>query len=264
MKIDISRVYGDLMYVAKKVGWREYSGNLFAERTEEDIEVYDFVLLDVGSWGYTEIRPELMLPLLDRPDFKNLRGWAHKHPVGDGVPGPHNWSFTDETNIKETPLGGVPELVKWSFSIVLTPGGWVGRIDNHITGKTLHCPVAWFRDAVAEKAEKLIGQTPQHTQAQEAEIRAEGYQLWFGEDGSVCGDDSAYAGEQHLPWSEDRLGEDTFSERTRPCSELDMELHHELFDDEEDLERYLEMYGNDGEEEEIRMDDLFDVERKTW
>lgn len=64
-----------------------------------------------------------------------------KHPMGSGKPGPENWSGTDNNTIRTAPLGGVPELVKWSASVVLTPRGWVGRVDNHITGKTIHCEV---------------------------------------------------------------------------------------------------------------------------
>jgi hypothetical protein len=57
------------------------------------------------------------------------------------VPGPHCWSGTDENTIRYTPLGGIPELVKWSISIVRTPGGWVGRLDDHINDETVHMPV---------------------------------------------------------------------------------------------------------------------------
>jgi hypothetical protein len=65
-----------------------------------------------------------------------------KHPIGNGVPGPQNWSGTDNATIELAPLGGIPELVRWSVSMVLTPGGWVGRIDNHLTHKTEHLEVS--------------------------------------------------------------------------------------------------------------------------
>ena len=39
-------------------------------------------------------------------------------------------------------MGGIPDLVKWSLSVVLTPDGWVGRVDNHQTKKTKHLAVA--------------------------------------------------------------------------------------------------------------------------
>ena len=162
MEIDISKVYGDLMYVASKTGPLEFIGNLFAEREPDRIVVYDFVLLSVGSAVYSEIKPELMLPLSKRPDAHKMHGMCHMHPVGNGVPGEHNWSGTDREWILETPLGSLPQLVKWSFSIVLTPGGWVGRVDNYLTGKTLHCPVVYFRPEIAAKAQAL---TPERTPA---------------------------------------------------------------------------------------------------
>ncbi|MGD0002834.1 MAG: hypothetical protein ABSE06_01250 [Anaerolineaceae bacterium] len=119
----------------------EFSGFGFCNVIGEDIIVYDFVLLHVGSPGYTEIPPQKVLALLDRPDAKNMKVWLHRHPVGNGIPGPHNWSGTDEHTCTKEPLGGVPEMVKWSVAVVITPRGWVGRIDNHLTHKTLHLPV---------------------------------------------------------------------------------------------------------------------------
>lgn len=64
-----------------------------------------------------------------------------KHPLGSGVPGKHNWSGTDENTCRNEPLGGLPELVQWSASMVKTPHGWVGRIDNYAKKKTIHVPV---------------------------------------------------------------------------------------------------------------------------
>jgi hypothetical protein len=56
----------------------EYSGFGFCDRDESgDIVVYDFALLDVGSEGYTVTRPELQLPLMSRPDRKNMKVWIH-------------------------------------------------------------------------------------------------------------------------------------------------------------------------------------------
>lgn len=122
-------------------GHQEFSGFGFVNRVGEDLEVYDFVLLDVGSSGYTEICTADMIKLMERPDVSNCKLWVHKHPVGNGVPGPQNWSPTDNDTIEHSPLGGVPQLVQWSASMVRTPRGWVGRLDNHITKKTAHIEV---------------------------------------------------------------------------------------------------------------------------
>ncbi len=156
----------------------EFSGIGFAKRDKDSLLVYDFVLLDVGSQGYTEIKPEDLVKLNERPDVANMKVWVHRHPVGNGVPGPHNWSGTDNQTISATPLGGVPQLVGWSASIVRTPRGWVGRVDNHISGQTVHVPVepaipldlfqkvsdlkiAYLRELVlkvAEKENKKLGE----------------------------------------------------------------------------------------------------------
>lgn len=119
----------------------EFSGLGFCDRHGNTIYVYDFALLDVGSAVYTEIPPEKLLSLAQRPDVANMKVWIHRHPIGDGIPGPRNWSGTDENTIRKEPLGSVPELVGWSVSIVITPNGWVGRIDNYINGKTRHLRV---------------------------------------------------------------------------------------------------------------------------
>lgn len=121
---------------------QEFSGLGFCELRKDVIWVYDFVMLDVGTEVFTEIPASELLKLMDRPDYKNMKVFVHKHPMGDGVPGIHNWSGTDNTTIMMTPLGGVPEMVRWSVSMVLTLGGWVGRIDNYITHKTLHLEVS--------------------------------------------------------------------------------------------------------------------------
>jgi hypothetical protein len=120
---------------------QEFSGFGFCRRQADTLFVYDFVLMDVGNYSETEIKPEKILPLLSRSDVGNMKVWIHRHPMGNGIPGPLNWSSTDEHAIQKTPLGGIPELVRWSASMVLTPNGWVGRVDNHLTHKTLHCEV---------------------------------------------------------------------------------------------------------------------------
>lgn len=119
----------------------EFSGLGFLKEEKGGLVIYDVEVMHVGSEAYTEIDPEKIFPLMEREDKDNLRVWFHRHPVGNGKPGSHNWSAMDENTIRETPLGGIPELVKWSVSIVRTPGGWVGRIDNHIKKVTHHLEV---------------------------------------------------------------------------------------------------------------------------
>lgn len=127
--------------IANQVAPLEFSGVGYCRLEGNDIIVYDFVLMDVGSCAYTEISASDLLELARREDAQNGRVWIHRHPLGNGIPGPHNWSATDENTIQTSPLGGIPEIVKWSVSAVRTPKGWVGRIDNHITGKTVHLQV---------------------------------------------------------------------------------------------------------------------------
>ena len=133
-------------------GGLEFSGFGFVEIKKEEgetiFEVYDVVVLDVGSQAFTEIDGTKILPLLDRPDAKKMKLWFHRHPLGNDTPGRHNWSGTDEHTATKEPLGGVPEMVKWALSIVRTPKTWVGRIDRFDNGttKTVHLPVAYCMD----------------------------------------------------------------------------------------------------------------------
>lgn len=158
IKIRLSyKVAADLEYIRGAVNNLEFSGFGFVERFGDIFVVYDFELLHVGSWGFTQIKPEKTLELLSRPDADKLKCWIHQHPVGNGVPGPNNWSGMDNKTIAETPLGGIPELVKWSISVVHTPRGWVGRMDNHITGKTIHVPVEpTISEGLEEKVKFLL------------------------------------------------------------------------------------------------------------
>lgn len=121
----------------------EFSGVGFIDRRGRELYVYDFVLLNVGSYGYTEIPPEKVAQLAStRPDADKMRLWLHRHPIGSGVPGPHNWSGTDEKTCVEEPLGSPAALTTWAAAIVITPKGWVGRLDSFKNGhKTLHLPV---------------------------------------------------------------------------------------------------------------------------
>jgi hypothetical protein len=114
----------------------EFSGFGYAKWEEGALTMYDFVLLNVGSSTYTEIGGEQVMKLASREDAKNLHIWVHRHPVGNGIPGYQNWSTTDENTIWQAPLGMDPAMVKWTASVVRTPMGWVGRIDDigkHIT-----------------------------------------------------------------------------------------------------------------------------------
>jgi hypothetical protein len=138
----------------------EFSGFGFVDIIGKNLVVYEVVLMDLGTYGWTEFDPKKVLPLLDRPDNNKMKLWFHKHPVGNGIPGDHNWSGTDQRTIRNEPLGGIPELVKWSASIVKTPYGWVGRIDNYTLKKTIHVGVefegmqevnATIRQIVSEK-----------------------------------------------------------------------------------------------------------------
>lgn len=138
----------------------EYSGFGFCERQEGNIIVYDFVLLDVGDPVYTEIDPARVLPLLSRPDRKNMKVWLHRHPVGNGIPGPHNWSGRDELTIQREPLGSTREAANWSVSIVLTPGGFVGRVDNYVKGITQHLEVEPNTRSLVEEVRELASQLP--------------------------------------------------------------------------------------------------------
>jgi hypothetical protein len=130
-----------LMAIANATAPQEFSGMGFCKIKGEDIVVYDFVLCNIGNTTYTEIPTELMLKLMHRPDSKNMKVWLHRHPMGSGIPGDDNWSGTDVNTAVNEPLGGIPELVRWSVAIVLTPRGWVGRIDNHIKHETRHLEV---------------------------------------------------------------------------------------------------------------------------
>ncbi|RPJ36199.1 MAG: hypothetical protein EHM35_08545 [Planctomycetaceae bacterium] len=120
---------------------KEFSGFGFAIVEGNAVMVYDYAILNVGSEGYTEIPAEEILKLSEREDAENLRVWFHRHPIGNGQPGEHNWSGLDRETITTAPFGSIPELVKWSASIVRTPRGWVGRIDNHINKTVAHVEV---------------------------------------------------------------------------------------------------------------------------
>lgn len=55
----------------------EFSGFGWCRIEGKEIVVYDFVLLDLGSETFTEIPPEQIMPLLERPDRANMKVWLH-------------------------------------------------------------------------------------------------------------------------------------------------------------------------------------------
>ncbi len=127
MKIILSpEVAVNLEAVVREVGHQEFSGVGFVEIVNGDIYVYEVAILNVGTGGYSEIPSEkLSEALKDRTDKDHVRLWFHRHPI-------EGWSSTDLDTIHRAPLGGIPELVRWSASIVRTPTRWIGRVDNHI------------------------------------------------------------------------------------------------------------------------------------
>ena len=133
--IDISNIVAQLEAVRSAVHPHEFSGFGFVEpgtdaNGETNFMISKWFLLDVGSAVLTTISIPDQIRLKDHPDIKFMRCWIHAHPVGNGNPGPHCWSGTDENAIATSPMGTVPALMDWMISIVRTPGGWVGRFDN--------------------------------------------------------------------------------------------------------------------------------------
>lgn len=118
---------------------REYSGTGIIDRQGNVITVLDVDLLGVGSPTYTEFSFDKPSPFKGMP---NRKLWYHRHPVGNGVPGQHNWSGRDRQTAEVEPFGVPAQLVQWSCSIVLTPKGWVGRVDFYLPElRTYHCAV---------------------------------------------------------------------------------------------------------------------------
>ena len=122
---------------------REVSGVGTVEYKDGKFLVTKVWLLSGGSSVYTQIEPKDLVAIFQEGvDPSKIKLWWHRHPVGDGRPGPQNWSGTDENTIQNEPLGSSPSLVQWSLSIVRTPAGWVGRIDDYRKDHTLHCGVS--------------------------------------------------------------------------------------------------------------------------
>jgi len=137
----------------------EFSGFGFVEIRKETgtFYVYEFVLMDVGNRVWTEIPAAKMAKLYEREDSSRMKIWLHRHPPGNGIPGPHNWSGTDNNTCRFEPLGvphGMQDSVKWSLAAVRTPNGWVGRYDTYgPKGKTVHISVV---PAAAQEVDDLI------------------------------------------------------------------------------------------------------------
>lgn len=145
--INLGKHAGTLEGLAQGLYPREFSGigtitvspNFDVEKKTGVITLDHIWLHNVGSEGYTEfVLDPKVVPVKFWP---HLKLWFHRHPLGNEMPGPQNWSMTDNQNIKETPLGGDPKDVKWSVSIVRTPYAWVGRVDQYHPAKTIHCSV---------------------------------------------------------------------------------------------------------------------------
>jgi hypothetical protein len=205
-------------------GYQEFSGFGFVNKVNEHLEVYEFVLLDVGSAGYSEIGTADMIKLMERPDVANCKLWVHKHGMGNGIPGPQNWSLTDNETIEKSPLGGVPQLVGWSASIVRTPKGWVGRVDNHITKKTVHVgvepaiPLAVFQqvsDLKISYLRKLMQKVEEKQksiwdEAMDAELMQVELPLTYLDEEIIDDDEFLYDEEEHddESWTDDSRWED--------------------------------------------------------
>lgn len=145
IKIDLTPIVAEFEAARAAVYPNEVSGLGFVRhgkvRDGYRFLVYDWTFLDVGTYDFTVISSEQVLGLRDHPQVNDLRIWLHSHPVGNGIPGLHNWSQTDQDTIMTHPLGGPPELIKWSLSAVRTPKGWAGRLDNYVRGITDHLEV---------------------------------------------------------------------------------------------------------------------------
>jgi hypothetical protein len=163
---------------------KEFSGFGFVELDpgHQAFHVYDAVVLDVGSEGLTEIPSRKILGLMQRPDARQMKLWFHRHPLGRGIPGPDNWSSIDDDTCRNKPFGGVPDMVKWSISMVRTPYGWVGRYDTYgPNGATVHIPVEpCFALEAALNIEKIKEEKPRRERFQSEAFDAESD--WLEED----------------------------------------------------------------------------------
>jgi hypothetical protein len=166
-------VYLKLCIIEGIADKREFSGYGFVEVEERDDDkvflVYDIELLDIGSLGYTEFNSQAILKVLEREDASHMKLWFHAHPLGNGKPGPHNWSGTDNDTCINEPLGCPdPMKVKWALAMVLTPKGWVGRLDQFKDNKhkVTHLPVGANVDwSFVKHARSLLGEQEEREKA---------------------------------------------------------------------------------------------------
>lgn len=136
------RILAQLETFCATASGREISGVGMVRYAPPNIEIVEVWALAGGSEVFTQIQPEHLAELLEMGvDLSKVKLWWHRHPVGNGVPGPHNWSSTDENTCTKEPLGSTPDMVKWSVSIVRTPFGWVGRMDDYRKEVAFHLPV---------------------------------------------------------------------------------------------------------------------------
>lgn len=130
-------------------GGKEVSGIGTMKYEKGKFLVQEVFLCAGGSEVFTQIEPEHIMEVVKQGiDPSLIKLWWHRHPVGNGLPGPHCWSGTDQNTIVTAPLGSSPALVEWSVSIVRTPYGWVGRMDDYRKEHTLHCKVSQIFEPV--------------------------------------------------------------------------------------------------------------------
>lgn len=148
-------------------GGREVSGIGTVKFQNGIFHVTEVFLCAGGSESYTQIEPEHIIEVIKQGvDPSQIKLWWHRHPVGNGKPGTHNWSGTDEATIQEEPVGSSPALVEWSISMVRTPYGWVGRMDDYRKGHTLHCAVNQiFKPEEHALLKQIIGKRTTHQMA---------------------------------------------------------------------------------------------------
>lgn len=184
----------------------EFSGVGFCEVdiVANTIFVYDFIPLNIGDWATTEIPHEKMLPLMAREDKANMKVWLHRHPMGTGIPGPHNWSGTDNNNIYNTPMGSTPENLDFMVSIVMTPKGLVGRIDKYRDGKviTKHLEVFPTSETYRAEFQALLDERPKKPIYRFPDGVAQELGLPFTDDEIYEGDTWGEDGYDDIPYGE--------------------------------------------------------------
>lgn len=154
-------------------GGKEVSGLGTVSYKDGGFIVDEVWLLDAGSEVFTEIPPGRIAELHSSGvDLSKLKLWWHRHPVGNGTPGPACWSSIDENTITNQPLGSSPEMVKWSVSIVRTPYGWVGRVDHYVKKQTVHCVVDQPFDAAGHnEVYRMLGRATRQSYLHTPKVR---------------------------------------------------------------------------------------------